>query len=97
MDGTNLLCCRTGKQQLSVSAVPRIGRDVGRSFTTAQASSAVKGETENTSDDSLEAAVKGISPTPIQRATNTYTLVIPKVVTSMDIAECKKYSNNRQC
>jgi hypothetical protein len=59
-----------------MKVVSQIRGDVGRSSTTAQASSAVKGETENASDDSLEAAVKGMS-----LPTNTfYSLVIPRVV-----------------
>jgi len=65
LDGTNLPCCRTGKQYLSMKLVPRMGRDVGRSSTRAQALSAVKRETENTSDDSLEAAVKAIEFTGV--------------------------------
>ncbi|KAG0593370.1 hypothetical protein M758_1G317200 [Ceratodon purpureus] len=64
-DGANQLGCRTGKQYLSMKVVPRIGRDVGRSSTVAQASSAVKGETENASDDSLQAAVKAIEFTGV--------------------------------
>lgn len=81
MGGTNQLCCRTGKQYLSMKVVPRIGRDVGIPSTMAQASSAVKGETENASDDSLEAAVKGLSSPSIQRPANTfYSLVIHRFV-----------------
>lgn len=65
LDRANQLCCRTGKPYLSMKVVSQIRGDVGRSSTTAQASSAVKGETENASDDSLEAAVKAIEFTGV--------------------------------
>lgn len=70
LSGTNQWYCGTGKQSLSRRVIPRIGREFGRSSTMAQASSAVKQETENAPDDSLEAAVKGWYELPINSETD---------------------------
>jgi catechol 2,3-dioxygenase-like lactoylglutathione lyase family enzyme len=63
--GTSQSFCRINKQYLSARTVPISGRKVCRPSAIPQASSAVGRETEKTSDDSLEAAVKAIEFTGV--------------------------------